>query len=972
VEGRTLRGEPVLAAFIPPMHLSTALVLLLPYALSTAISAAVAAYCWRHRTRPGVAAFAAVAAAEAFWTLGLIFEVVSPGLRAKLFWDNLQFLPLAVIPVGFLAFAHGYSGRPVRHPLRVYGALSLPLLALTALAFTDPLHGLVRTGTQPVAEPLGQLSYGFTRLEAAAGIYIYLLEGAAFAVLAAGWMRTHPLYRTQVNLVIAGLLIPALGSILTLTVLADSPNRDVSPWTFAIGNLVIAWGLFRRGLFDVVPVARHTVMESLSDAVYVLDAEGRVVDLNTAARRGGPQGNGGAMGLAAAEVLPLPAGLVARLHRMEATDLDVPTGGPDGGPVQLGVRPLHGPHGERWGSVVVLRDIADRKRAEEALRGSRDRLEAEVGERTAALVHANAQLVSEVAARREAGDALRASEESLRQIAENSSELFWLLERDGSVAYMSPAFERMWGMPLDEEVRAHALSTALPRVAPEDRAALQAVIEEGYHRPAQATYRVIHPDGAERWLTTRAAPVVDEAGVPYRVGGVTEDVTERKRMEDQLLHDAFHDTLTGLPNRALFRDRLQHSLELSRRHPDRGFVVMILDLDRFKLVNDSFGHVAGDRLLADVADRLRARMRDGDTVARFGGDEFALLLDDVSDAGEAMRGAARIQEGFAEPFALHGHEVFVAPSIGIALSAPEVESPEELVRRADTAMYRAKELGGARWEVFDRAMHARALARLSLETELRRALERGELEAAYQPIVTLPEGRVAGFEALVRWRHPQRGLLAPGAFLEVAEETGLIVAIDRWVLREACTRLRDWRDRYPGSGLRITVNLSGNQFTHGGLVEFLEQTLAQTGVDVDWVRLEITERTLLGAAEQALVGELRARGVQMLIDDFGTGYSNLAYLHRLPISALKVDRSFLSGDEPNLAIVGAVVALARNLGKDVVVEGVERADQLALLVEMGADYAQGYLFSPPVDAQAAEPMLMQRFSGGGWVPLDPH
>jgi diguanylate cyclase (GGDEF)-like protein/PAS domain S-box-containing protein len=938
---------------MPP---SASLLLVLPYALSSAISAAVAAYCWRRRARPGVGAFALVAASEAFWTLGFLFELTSPGLRGKLFWDNLQYLPLAVIPVGFLAFAHGFSGRTPRHPRRVYGALALPLLLLTVLAFTDPLHGLIRTGTRPVTAPLAPLEYGFTWVSIAAGVYIYLLEGVAVAVLAAGWARTHPLYRTQVNLVVAGMLVPVVGSMLTITVLADSPYRDLTPCTFAVGNLIIAWGLFRRGLFDVVPLARDAVFESLSDAVYVLDAGGRVVDLNPAARRASLRD--GAVGRPAAEVLPLPAGLVARLHEHHAVDLDV-DGTSAGGAVHLGVHPLHGPHGERRGSVVVLHDIARRKRAEEELRRSRDQLEAVVGERTAELVQANAQLLSEIAARQEAGEALRASEESLRQIAENSSELFWLLEMDRSVAYLSPAFERMWGMP-PGEIRGDAYA-ALATVAPEHRDAVRAVVDEGYVRPSQATYRVIHPDGTERWLQTRSAPVLDERGAVYRVAGVTADVTERKRMEDQLLHDAFHDALTGLPNRALFRDRLQHALELSRRHPDRGFAVMILDLDRFKLVNDSLGHVSGDRLLALVADRLRGAMRDGDTVARFGGDEFALLLDDVPDAGEALRGAERIRAGLAGPFALEGHELFVTPSIGIALSGGDAESPDDLVRRADTAMYRAKELGGARSEVFDRAMHARALGRLRLETELRRALERGELEAAYQPIVALPAGLVAGFEALVRWRHPQRGLLAPGAFLQVAEETGLIVAIDRWVLREACTRLREWRARYPRCELRMTVNLSDNQFGHGGLVPFLEQTLAETGVDVDSVRLEITERALVGRAQEALLAELRARGVQMLIDDFGTGYSSLGYLHRLPISALKVDRSFLAGPEPNYAIVGAVVALAHNLGKDVVVEGVERPDQLNRLLEMGADYAQGYLFSPPVAAEAAEALILRRF-----------
>jgi diguanylate cyclase (GGDEF)-like protein/PAS domain S-box-containing protein len=945
--------------------LSTSALLILLYALSAAISAAVARYCWRRRARPGVAAFALVAASEALWTLGLIFEYASPGQAAKLFWDNLQYLPLAFIPVGFLAFAHGFSGRPPRRPRLLYGALLAPLLLLTLLAFSDPWHGLVRAGIAPVTQRYGQLQYGFTWVEAAAGVYIYLIQAAAFAVLAAGWMRTHHLYRTQVHVVIAGLAIPVLGSVLTLTLLADSPNRDLSPYTFAIGNLVIAWGLFRRGLFDVVPVARHAVVESLTDAVYVLDAEGRVVDLNPAAHRAGPRAGSPVLGWPAQQVLPLAPEDLDRLHLNGTVHVDVTTTGPGGGAMQLGVHPVSGPHGERCGSVVVLRDIAERKRAEEALRRSRDELEAVVGERTAALLSVNAQLVGEIAGRQEASEALRASEESLRQIAENSSELFWLLEKDRSVAYLSPIFERMWGMPR-EAVLADARA-ALQSVAPEHRAAVAAMIEEGYLRAAEATYQVIHPDGSEHWLMSRAAPVLDERGELYRVAGVTEDVTQRKRMEDQLLHDAFHDALTGLPNRALFQDRLRHSLDLFRRHPDRGFAVMILDLDRFKLVNDSLGHLPGDRLLEAVADRLRGRMRTGDTVARFGGDEFALLLDDVPDAEEALRGAERIQAELAAPFLLEGHEVFVTPSIGIALSGSEVEGPEDMVRRADTAMYRAKELGGARCEVFDRAMHARALSRLRLETELRRALERDEFEVVYQPIVSLPEGRVGGFEALVRWRHPQRGLLAPGAFMEVAEETGLIVGIDRCVLREACRCLSDWRARYPGVETRMTVNVSGNQFAHTGLVEFLEQTLEETGVAVDWLRLEITERALVGRAEERMLSALRARGVQMLIDDFGTGYSNLAYLHRLPISALKVDRSFLSGHEPNFAIVGAVVVLAHNLGKDVVVEGVERGDQLERVRAMGADYAQGFLFSPPVDAQAAEAMLLKRFVGTEWA-----
>jgi EAL domain-containing protein (putative c-di-GMP-specific phosphodiesterase class I) len=312
---------------------------------------------------------------------------------------------------------------------------------------------------------------------------------------------------------------------------------------------------------------------------------------------------------------------------------------------------------------------------------------------------------------------------------------------------------------------------------------------------------------------------------------------------------------------------------------------------------------------------------------------------------------------------VEGHEIFVTPSIGIALGEAEVEGPDELLRKADTAMYRAKERGGARCEVYDRAMHARALSHIRLETELRRALERGEICAYYQPIVAVGDGRVVGFEALARWRHSERGLLAPGSFLDVAEETGLIVQVDRCVLREACLRLSGWRARHPRLEPRITVNLSARQLAEPALVDVLDATLAETGVEVDWVRLEITENGLVGRAEEAVLATLRARGVHLIIDDFGTGYSSLGYLHRLPISALKVDRSFMGGGEGNLAIVGAVVTLAHGLGMEVVVEGVERAEQLARVRALGADYAQGYLFSPPVDAEAAEALLLLPFAG---------
>jgi diguanylate cyclase (GGDEF)-like protein len=432
---------------------------------------------------------------------------------------------------------------------------------------------------------------------------------------------------------------------------------------------------------------------------------------------------------------------------------------------------------------------------------------------------------------------------------------------------------------------------------------------------------------------------------------------------------ALHDALTGLPNRAHLMNHLKLAVEHAKRRPEYRFAALFLDLDRFKVINDSLGHLAGDQLLVQFARRLEECIRGTDTVARLGGDEFAILLSDIEDYADAARVAERIQEELARPFHLGGHEVYTSASIGITLSATGYQEPEDILRDADTVMYRAKANGKARHELFDEGMHARAVALLRTETDLRRAVERDEFRVVYQPIFSLLTGEVAGFEALARWQHPERGLVPPSEFIPVAEETGLIVEIGRRVLREACRRLSDWQTRgLAPRSLYVSVNLSGKQFAQAGLAASVAEALSDAGLDPRCLRLEITESVVMANAEAACatLGRLRAQGLGVSIDDFGTGYSSLSYLHRFPVDTLKVDRSFIGrmgGGDLNGEIVRTIITLARNLGMQVVAEGVETERQGELLRGLGCEYAQGYFFSRPLEADAAARWLAAEHVG---------
>ncbi|MCU1595168.1 MAG: diguanylate cyclase/phosphodiesterase with sensor(s) [Frankiales bacterium] len=497
----------------------------------------------------------------------------------------------------------------------------------------------------------------------------------------------------------------------------------------------------------------------------------------------------------------------------------------------------------------------------------------------------------------------------------------------------------------------------LEMIVPEDREHVMAVHQRSLAtlEPFEMEERVTWPNGQVRTLSSWGEIVTDGAGTPTRMVGICWDITERKLMEEQLVREALHDRLTGLPNRALLVDRLTHSLGAITRH-SRPMGVMFIDVDRFKVINDSLGHDVGDEVLVEVARRLTAEIAPGDTVARFGGDEFVVLCQELAHAGHALSIAERLQNAVSSPITVNGSELVVTVSTGIALTSGTDDAPSSLLRDADAAMYRAKQSGRARSVVFADEMRDEAMGRLDTEMQLRRAITEEQLRLHYQPLIDLRTGHLVGFEALVRWLHPTRGLVPPAEFIPIAEETGLVVPLGEWVLAEACRQLALWKARYPAhSGLVMAVNLSGVQIVQPDVVARVADILTASGLDPACVALEITESVLMRDAEETMevLRGLQGLGVRLHVDDFGTGFSSLSYLKRFPVDALKIDRSFVDGvgtDPEDGAIVQAILALASSLGMDTVAEGVETAGQLQALQELGCATAQGFLYSRPLPA----------------------
>jgi diguanylate cyclase (GGDEF)-like protein/PAS domain S-box-containing protein len=561
----------------------------------------------------------------------------------------------------------------------------------------------------------------------------------------------------------------------------------------------------------------------------------------------------------------------------------------------------------------------------------------------------------DITQRKMAEAALRDSEERYALVVRGANDGIWDWNLRAHTVYYSPRWKSILGYKENEV--SDAPSEWLARVHPEDIERLKHEMDRhlnGESPRFEVEHRIFHKSGRYRWMLALGLAVRDQDGQAYRMAGSLTDITARKSTEDRLRHDAMHDALTNLPNRAYFLDQMRRSLERARRHPSYLAAVLFMDLDRFKLVNDSLGHGSGDQMLMILSERLETCVRAGDLVARFGGDEFAVLLEDINSINDAILVANRIQAELTKPFLLKGTEVFSSASIGIAMMTSTYQRPEDLLRDADTAMYSAKAGGRSRYQIFNPEMHVVNVELLQLETELRRAIERNEFELYYQPVVSLSDGRITTLEALVRWKHPNRGLISPADFIPLAEENGLIVPLGEWVLRDACRQLRIWRDA-GYTDLHVSVNISVRQFQDQNLCDLVRDALISSQLDGDMLQLEITESAAMQDFEMTtyIINELHHMGVKIAIDDFGTSYSSLGYLKRFPVSSIKIDQSFIRDiitDADDASITTAIIAMGHILNLKVVAEGVETEEQLAFLAKQECDEVQGYLFAHPMPA----------------------
>ncbi len=752
------------------------------------IAVALGWYAWKNRSLAGARSFAILISLAALWALANACELAVADLQTKLFFANVQFIPKAFVPVAWLAMVLDYTGRWHLLTLKRLLPLGAIPLATVALAWTDRLHHLVREsvwldGTGPYDVVAWTAGTWFT----VHSVYCYGLYAISAGLLIGAIISGPKLHRRQPVALLLGCVIPVIWNALHYTVPAVAGSHDYTPATLGVAGVIISWGLFRVRLFNLAPVARHALVEDMTDGVLVLDDADRVVDLNASA------------------------------HTL------------------IG-RPL---------SEILSRPLAE-------------------------------------------------SWDPWAQI-----------------------------------------------VAP-------------YAAGASQTELQLGKSGHRRHYEVKWSPLMRRKEVVGRLVSLR-DVTDRVLMEENLRHQALTDGLTGLPNRALFMARLDDAIHRARRDPDALFAVMVLDLDRFKLINDSIGHLAGDVLLQSVASKLKRSVREADTVARMGGDEFMILLSHITGARDLLPVLDRIQEELRAPVYFRQQEMTAGSSVGVVIWDASYEDPEDLLRAADTAMYQAKEAGRGCHRIFDEEMHKTVLRTLRAETDLRVGIRRQDFSLSYQPIVDLNTGTVNSLEALLRWHHPQRGTLFPEEFISIAENSGLIVPLGVMALEEVCSQISRWQSpRNPAAGLPVSLNLSPRQLMEPDFVPTVVRHLAEWRIPSDRLILEMTETALVRDPSKAknVMNELRGMGIRLCLDDFGTGWSSLLHLTTFPVQELKIDQTFVSRmarSPTDLEVVRSLTALAHTLDLKVTGEGIERSEQWRMLEEVGCDRGQGYYISRPME-----------------------
>ncbi|TQK74334.1 diguanylate cyclase/phosphodiesterase with PAS/PAC sensor(s) [Brevibacillus sp. AG162] len=565
---------------------------------------------------------------------------------------------------------------------------------------------------------------------------------------------------------------------------------------------------------------------------------------------------------------------------------------------------------------------------------------------------------SDITARKQMEDELKRSEEKYRIIAENTSDIISIINLDGDFLYLSPSHKRVWEHTVpDEEI--HNL---FEWIVEDDRDIFAYAIQHAFstRKEYMVECRINTQINDVIWTESKINPIMDEEGNVTKLLLVTRDVTDRKQSEETIHHLAYHDALTDLPNRRMYVQQLSKEMMQAKRFQSN-LAVLFLDLDRFKDVNDSFGHDVGDMLLIEAAKRLQACLKPGDVVARLGGDEFTIMQNQLQDRSEAAALAEQIMNQLQRPFELDGHVFNVSCSIGIALYPQDGDNPEDLLKRADTALYTVKSRGKNGYDFFDPTMEAKSLERILMENEMRKAIEQEHFQIYYQPKIDIATSAMTGMEALVRWVHPELGIIPPNRFIPIAEETGMILALGEWILKQACKQNKIWHDE--GYTLKVSVNLSARQIYQKDLVEMIKDILRETNLSPDWLELEITESIFVKMEEAtAVLQQIRDIGIQISIDDFGTGYSSFSYIKSLPVDTIKIDASFIRDihhNQESQAIVKAIVTIAQSLNMNVIAEGIELDDQVAALKENGCDHGQGYLFSKPLPTDAFDQFLRQ-------------